>query len=80
MEKQPYREGEDRLLLIIGAFIASFILLVSSLAYSPMATSQSRQCIKYCHSEYEKKNTLYRITDMFRKNIEVTECFEECMR
>jgi hypothetical protein len=80
MKKQPYRKGEDRLLLIIGAFIASFILLLSSLAYSPMATSQSRQCIKYCHSEYEKKNTLYRITDMFRKNIEVTECFEECMR
>ena len=80
MEKQPYREGEDRLLLIIGAFIASFILLLSLLAYSPMATSQSRHCVKYCHSEYEKKNTLYRITDMFRKNIEVSECFEECMR
>jgi hypothetical protein len=80
MKKHKYREGEDRLLLIVGAFIASFILLLSSLAYSPMATSQSRQCIKYCHSEYEKKNTLYRITDMFRKNIEVSECFEECMR
>ena len=23
---------------------------------------------------------MYRITDMFRKNIEATECFEECMR
>ena len=80
MEKQPYREGEDRLLLVIGAFIVSFILLLSMHAYSPMATSKSRHCVKYCHSEYEKKNTLYRITDMFRKNIEVSECFEECMR
>jgi len=80
MKKYKYREGDDRLLLIIGAFIASFILLLSSLADSPMATTNSRQCIKYCHSEYEKKNTLYRITDMFRKNIEATECFEECMR
>ena len=80
MKKRKYQEGEDRLLLIVGAFIASFILLLSSLAYSPMATSKSRHCVKYCHSEYEKKDTLYRITDMFRKNIEVSECFEECMR
>ena len=80
MKERNYREGEDRLLLIIGAFIASFILLLSMFADSPMATTKSRQCIKYCHSEYEKKNTLYRITDMFRKNIEVSECFEECMR
>ena len=77
MKRRKYQEGEDRLLLIVGAFIASFILLLSSLAYSPMTTSKSRHCVKYCHSEYEKKNTLYRITDMFRKNIEVSESFEE---
>jgi len=80
MKERNYREGEDRLLLIIGAFIASFILLLSMHAYSPIVTTKSRHCIKYCHSEYEKRNTMYRITDMFRKNIEATECFEECMR
>ena len=80
MKRRKYQKGEDRLVLIVGAFIASFILLLSMHAYSPMATSKGDSCIKYCHSEYEKKNTLYRITDMFRKNIEMSECFERCMR
>ena len=80
MKKHKYREGEDRLLLIMGAFIASFILLLSMHVHSPYSASKSKYCMKSCYSKYEKENTLYRITDMFRKNIEVSECFEECMR
>ena len=80
MEKRKYQKGEDRLLLVIGAFIVSFILLLSMHAYSPTLASKSKHCARYCYSKYEKDSTLYRITDMFRKNILSTECYEECMR
>ena len=80
MNKLGLENGGDRLLLIIGGILASFILLLAMVMDPPVPASKQRFCMDYCHSEYRKKNTLHDISGVFRKNIELTKCFKQCTR
>ena len=78
MNKHGLENGGDRLLLIIGALLATFILLLAMHVESPTETARERFCMDSCQSQYRKVNTLHDISGVTQKNMHLTKCFKDC--
>lgn len=78
MNKRGLENGGDRLLLLLGAVLASFILLLAMHVKSPTETARERFCMDYCHSEYRKASTLHDVSGVIQRNIHLTKCFKDC--
>ena len=79
MNKDGLENGGDRILLIVAAILAFFIIFASLKTKPSNYNSKRAYCSEYCHSQHRKKNTLYDIVELARTNIEFTECYKVCI-